>query len=105
MSGLNQDLLSRDSTNLVRIPKLRMVSVIKQDRLSRDWTHLVRVSKLRTMSAMKRPSKPKMPPLAPATAAHLSSNAALKKLPAATPIITIMIIKNNIYSENNCCET
>jgi len=53
---------------------------------SRDWTHLVRVSKLRTMSAMKRPSKPKMPPLAPATAAHLSSNAALKKLPAATPM-------------------
>ncbi len=40
-----------------------------------DW-------KLRIMSARYRPIMPKMPPLAPATARQLSSNAALKKLPA-----------------------
>lgn len=46
-------------------------------------SHLVRVSKLSTISAMKRPNKPKIPPLAPATAVHRFSKAALKKLPAA----------------------
>ena len=82
----------RDSADMVTVSELRAMSVINREPLSRDSTHLVRVSKLRTMSAMKRPIKPKMPPLAPATAAHLSSNAALKKLPAATPITIIIII-------------
>ena len=40
------------------------------------------LAKLTTMSAMKRPTIPNTPPLAPTNARQVSSNAALKKLPA-----------------------
>ena len=43
------------------------------------------LAKLTTMSAMKRPTMPKTPPLAPTNARHVSSKAALKKLPAQEP--------------------
>jgi len=87
MSVMSWGLHYRGSANMVRVSELRAMSVMSWGLHYRDSANLVRVSKLRTMSAMKRPSKPKMPPLAPATAAHLSSNAALKKLPAA-PLMT-----------------
>lgn len=45
--------------------------------------HLLMVEKLTTMSAIKRPTMPNTPPLAPTNARQVSSNAALKKLPAA----------------------
>ena len=46
--------------------------------------YLRMLAKLTTMSAMKRPTIPKTPPLAPTSARQVSSNAALKKLPAHT---------------------
>lgn len=54
---------------------------------------LLTVSKLRTRSAMKRPIMPKTPPLAPWTVLHPFSNAALKKLPAATSALTFLLLK------------
>lgn len=44
--------------------------------------HRLMVEKLTIMSAMKRPTMPNTPPLAPTNARQVSSNAALKKLPA-----------------------
>ena len=43
--------------------------------------HRLMEGKLTIMSAMKRPTMPKTPPLAPTSARHVSSNAALKRLP------------------------
>ena len=50
--------------------------------------HLVMVLKFMIMSAMNRPMIPNTPPLAPTTAMHVLSNAALNRLPAATPLLS-----------------
>ena len=58
------------------------LALIKDPKRSNHGQHLRMLAKLTTMSAMKRPTMPKTPPLAPTKARHVSSNAALKKLPA-----------------------
>lgn len=62
--------------------------------------HRLMVEKLTIMSAMKRPTMPNTPPLAPTKARQVSSNAALKKLPAGhVQLITSHLLLTITHAE------